>query len=93
VRTVTNRYAHCMTVQIAVRLPDGLIADLDRMVEGGRFANRTDAVRSALERLLDDARETDLDAAIVAGYRRVPDEQPEAWVEAATRAMGEEEPW
>jgi Arc/MetJ-type ribon-helix-helix transcriptional regulator len=82
-----------MTIQIAVRLPDELIADLDRMVGGGRFANRTDAVRHALERLLDDAREADLDAAIVAGYQRVPDEEPEPWVEAATRAMVEEEPW
>ncbi|HEY4027004.1 MAG TPA: ribbon-helix-helix domain-containing protein [Candidatus Dormibacteraeota bacterium] len=82
-----------MTVQIAVRLPDELIADLDRIVEGGRFANRTDAVRSALERLLDDAREAELDDAIVAGYRRVPDEEPEPWVEAATRALVVDEPW
>jgi Arc/MetJ-type ribon-helix-helix transcriptional regulator len=83
-----------MTIQIAVRLPDELVNELDRMVEGGRFGSRTDAVRIALERLVDETREVELDEAIVAGYLRVPDDgEFTAMAEAAARAMVQEEPW
>jgi Arc/MetJ-type ribon-helix-helix transcriptional regulator len=86
-------YANCMTIQIAIRLPDEMVTGIDRLVEDGRFANRTEAVRIAVERLLADARQTDLDRAIVAGYRALPDGPAEPWVEAAARALVEEEPW
>lgn len=82
-----------MTIQIAVRLPDELVIGVDRMVEGGRFGSRTEAVRAALERLVADAREAELDDAIVAGYRAVPDAVSDPWVEASTRAMIADEPW
>jgi Arc/MetJ-type ribon-helix-helix transcriptional regulator len=89
----TARYAECMTIQIAIRLPDELVRGVDRLVERGRFASRTDAVRAALERLVTEAHQTELDEAIVAGYRRLPDAAAEPWVEAAARAMVQEEPW
>jgi Arc/MetJ-type ribon-helix-helix transcriptional regulator len=83
-----------MTVQIAVRLPPELVEGIDRLVERGRFANRTDAVRVALERLVVGAREAELDAAIVAAYRAAPDDHElDAWADASLRAMVEEEPW
>jgi Arc/MetJ-type ribon-helix-helix transcriptional regulator len=82
-----------MTVQIAIRLPDQLVSGMDELVAGGRFANRTDVVRIALERLLADAREAQLDQAIAAGYRAHPDAPAEAWVEAAATALVREEPW
>lgn len=83
-----------MTIQIAVRLPDELVKELDNMIGRGRFASRTDAVRTALEQLLADAREAELDDAIVAGYRAVPDEDEfDGMAEAAARALVEEEPW
>ena len=37
-----------MTTQIAVRLPDDMIEQLDRLVEAGH-ASRSDAVRRAIE--------------------------------------------
>jgi len=74
-------------MQIAVRLPDQLVQAVDRMVERGRFASRTDAIRAAVDRLVADDREAELDEAIVAGYRAVYDEENAPWVEAATRAM------
>ncbi len=82
-----------MTIQIAVRLPSELVAGIDRLVEGGRFENRTDAVRAAVERLLADSHEAELDQAIAAGYSTHPDASVEPWVEAAARALVEEEPW
>jgi Arc/MetJ-type ribon-helix-helix transcriptional regulator len=92
-RAPAVRYADCMTIQIAVRLPDQLVLGLDRMVERGRFPNRTDAIRAAVERLVVEDREAELDEAIVAGYRAMPDEENDPWVEASLRAMIEEEPW
>jgi hypothetical protein len=38
-------------------------------------------------------RKSDLDAAIVAGYQRWPDEPAEVWVFSATWALVAEEPW
>ena len=82
-----------MTTQLAFRLSDRLLAGVDRLVETGRFSSRTEVVRVALERLLEQTSRSELDAAIVAGYRRVPDEPPDPWVDAATRALVAEEPW
>jgi len=88
------RYADRMTIQIAIRLPPDLVEGVDRLVERGRYANRTDAVRVALERLVAGAREAELDEAIVAGYRAAPDDhEHDAWAEAELRALVEEEPW
>lgn len=41
-----------MTIQIAVMLPDGLVHEIDRLVEGGAFASRSQAIRSGLEALV-----------------------------------------
>src|ERR1043166_3311530 len=80
-------YADRMTIQIAVRLPSELLAGVDRLVERGRFANRTDAVRGALGRPGAASREAELDAAIVAGYRALPDDHElDAWAQASLRA-------
>jgi Arc/MetJ-type ribon-helix-helix transcriptional regulator len=83
-----------MTNQITVRLPKELIEELDGMIERGRFASRTEAVRVALEDLMAETREAELDDAIVAGYRAVPDDDEfDAMAMANARAMVEEEPW
>lgn len=39
-----------MTTQIAVRLPDAMVAFLDREVAAGRAASRAEVVSAALER-------------------------------------------
>jgi Arc/MetJ-type ribon-helix-helix transcriptional regulator len=44
------RYSHCMSTQIAVRLPDEMVAFLDRTVATGRAPSRAALVASALER-------------------------------------------
>lgn len=64
------------------------------MVARGRFANRTEAIRTALEDLMARTREVELDEAIVAGYRAVPDDgEFDAVARANLREMIEEEPW
>jgi Arc/MetJ-type ribon-helix-helix transcriptional regulator len=83
-----------MPTQLAVKLSESVVDEIDRLIEQGRFANRTDAVRAALDRMLGELREEQVTAAIVAGYQRMPpDEADDAWAEAATRAMIMDEPW
>lgn len=43
-------YAHGMTTQIAVRLPDEMVRFLDRSVASGKAASRAALVAAALER-------------------------------------------
>jgi len=47
------------TVQVQVRVPDELIATIDRWVAKGRFASRSDAIKTivALHREREEARE------------------------------------
>jgi Arc/MetJ-type ribon-helix-helix transcriptional regulator len=67
---------------------------IDRLVESGVFASRSDAVRAGLEVVVDRERRRAVGLAIVDGYRRFPqDEDDLAWPDAATSAMIAEEPW
>lgn len=66
-----------MTKQIAVRIDTEVADTLDRAVERGEFATRTDAIRSALDALARQIR----DREIAEEYRRAYGEKPqEAWV-------------
>jgi len=67
------------------------LADL---VAAGRFETKADAVRAALEALVDAERRADVGRRIVEGYRRVPQDDADvaAAGRAATRSI-DEEPW
>jgi Arc/MetJ-type ribon-helix-helix transcriptional regulator len=81
-----------MTKQIALRLPDEMLAKLDEYVSRGKFENRTAAVREAIQALIDD----DEERQIAEEYRRAYTEQPEdpAVNEAFTKLAAETmEPW
>ena len=83
-----------MSVQIAIRIPDALAKQLEGLVASARFETKADAVRSALEALVDAERRADVGRRIVEGYQRVP--QDDADVAAAHRAASrsiDEEPW
>jgi Arc/MetJ-type ribon-helix-helix transcriptional regulator len=83
-----------MSIQIAVRIPTGLAERLDALVVSGAYETRADAVRAALEALLDAERRADVGRRIVDGYRRIPQDDAEvaAAEDAAARSI-EEEPW
>jgi Arc/MetJ-type ribon-helix-helix transcriptional regulator len=66
-----------MTTQVPVRLTDSDLALLDAAVARGRFANRSEALRAGLERILREEREREIDEAYAAGYRKHPQEE---WV-------------
>jgi Arc/MetJ-type ribon-helix-helix transcriptional regulator len=87
-------YAFRMSVQIAIRIPDALAMQLEELVASGRFDTKADAVRAALEALVDAERRADVGRRIVEGYRKVPQEDVDvaAAAEAASRSI-DEEPW
>lgn len=83
-----------MSEQIAVRIPDALVQDLDEVVARGDFANKAEAVRTAIEALVDTERRRRIGVSIAEGYRRLPQTDDE--VERATAAAIAsiyEEPW
>lgn len=82
-----------MSIQLAVRLSDQTLQTLDRLIRAGKFANRTEAIRAAVDALVTDSERREAEAAIVEGYRRVPDSPTGTWLEAATTAMVSAEPW
>ena len=83
-----------MSIQIAIRIPDSLAEELESLVTSGRFETKTDAVRSALEALVDAERRAELGRRIVEGYQRVPQDDVEvASAHVAAARSIDEEPW
>jgi len=81
-------------VKIAVKLPDGLVRDLDELVAQGLFSSRSSAVRRAVEMIVSGQRRDALEEAYANGYRQVPESESEL-AEAkrlATQAI-DDEPW
>ena len=83
-----------MSIQIAIRIPAALAEELESLVSSARFKTKADAVRSALEALVEAERRTDVGRRIVEGYQRVPQDDVEVASahEAAVRSI-DEEPW
>ena len=80
--------------QLVTRVDEQLVAAIDAMVDSGMVASRSDAVRLALTRLVDQQTRADIGARIVKGYVQTPQTDEEfGWTEAATARMIAEEPW
>ena len=80
--------------QLVVRVADDVAAAIDALVAEGIATSRSDAVRTALLTLIQENRRRRTGEAIVAGYRRLPqDEDDLAWSDDATRRMIADEPW
>lgn len=87
------RYAACMT-QIAVKLPDGLVQELDDLVARGVFPNRSSAVRLAVEAIIDRQRRDALERAFLEGYQRLPESDGElAEARRLAAQVINDEPW
>lgn len=79
-----------MSPQIAVRIDQQLAERLDALVADGRFETKADAIRTAIEALVDVERRRKIGDAIVEGYRRIPpgdDPELEATLDAALDEM------
>jgi Arc/MetJ-type ribon-helix-helix transcriptional regulator len=80
--------------QIAVKLPDELVRDLDELVAQGHFPSRSSAVRRAVEIIVSGQRRDALEEAYANGYRHAPESESElAEAERLARQAIEDEPW
>jgi len=80
--------------QLVTRVGDRLAHEIDELVAEGVVASRSEAVRVALEALLERHRRRKTGLAIVAGYRRIPQTDADVgWAGEATRRMIADEPW
>jgi metal-responsive CopG/Arc/MetJ family transcriptional regulator len=66
-----------MPTQLAIRLPDELLRDLDWVVHRLNYESRTEAMRDALVRLIDQERRRAIGEQIAEGYRRMPQTEEE----------------
>ena len=83
-----------MTVQLVVRVSDKTAAEIDELVTAGIAGSRSDAVRCALERFIDEERRRRVGRAIVEGYNRMPQTEEElARIDIAAAGMIAQEPW
>jgi Arc/MetJ-type ribon-helix-helix transcriptional regulator len=90
---IADRYTDRMP-QLVARIDAELLSSVDALISDGIVASRSDAVRVALERLVDVHRRRRIGEAIVEGYRRIPETEEELeGLEAETRALVAEEPW
>lgn len=79
---------------VAIRLPDDTLERLDELVHPEGYATRTEAIRRAIEVLLDAHERSAIDREIVEAYTRAPQaDEDVAVAAAAARALIEEEPW
>ncbi len=77
--------------QVLVQLTDELVTLLDRRAaQSGK--SRSEVIRAAIEHHLDTDREAAIDAAIIEGYTRIPQE-PDPWAEVLARESIRAEPW
>ena len=61
-----------MTTQLAVRLPDDLLADLDWLMARCAYSTRTEAMRDAIVRVVEIERRRLVGEQIVEAYTRQP---------------------
>lgn len=77
--------------QTLIQLTDRLLAALDQYAaQVGR--SRSDVIRSAIERYLEEVLQDEIDRAVVDGYKRTPQE-PDTYIEAAAKDSIAAEPW
>lgn len=83
-----------MAVQLVTRVPDELVAAVDKLVEEGAFGSRSEVVREGLTGVVERQRRAAIGEAIVDGYRvRPQDGDGLGLTDAAGAAMIAEEPW
>lgn len=88
----TDTVWFCMATQLAIRLPDDVLADLDWLVVRCNYDSRTDAMRDAIVRAISEERRRLVDEQIVQAYTRQPQTPSElAGLESQTFAQAEDD--
>lgn len=79
---------------ITVRMPDHRVAQIDALVDRGPYPSRASFVVEAINRLVSELEEQEIDRRIVEGYTRIPPTAEETkWAEISGLESIREEPW
>lgn len=83
-----------MSTQLAIRLPDETLADLDWLVVRCKYSSRTEAMRSAIEAAIRAERSRVIDEQYVEAYTRLPQTDDElAHIHHQSFAHLDDEDW
>jgi Arc/MetJ-type ribon-helix-helix transcriptional regulator len=82
------------TEQIAVRLPEPLLSNLDELVKSGAYESRAAAVRAGIEAIMKLEAQRRTDQAVIDGYtQHPPTDTDEQAAIASLREAILDEPW
>jgi Arc/MetJ-type ribon-helix-helix transcriptional regulator len=83
-----------MSKMITVRMPEDDVARVDALVESGAYPTRASFIVEAINRLVDEIEEREIDRRIIEGYTRFPQtEEEQRWARVAALDSIREEPW
>ena len=83
-----------MSKMITLRMPDDRVARIDELVRAESYESRASFIVEAINRLVDEIEQREIDRQIVAGYTRIPQTDEELrWAEASALDSIREEPW
>ena len=83
-----------MSKMITLRMPDDRVARIDELVRAESYESRASFIVEAINRLVDEIEQREIDRKIVAGYTRIPQTDEELrWAEASALDSIREEPW
>ena len=79
---------------ITVRMPEDRVARIDALVVTESYESRASFIVEAINRLVKEIEEREIDRQIVEGYTRFPQtEEEQRWAEESGRRSIAEEPW
>jgi Arc/MetJ-type ribon-helix-helix transcriptional regulator len=83
-----------MSKMITLRMPDDRVARIDELVLAESYESRASFIVEAINRLVDEIEQREIDRQIVEGYTRIPQTDAELrWAEASALDSIREEPW
>jgi Arc/MetJ-type ribon-helix-helix transcriptional regulator len=79
---------------ITLRMPEERVARIDEIVAAESYESRASFIVEAINRLVEELEEREIDRRIVEGYTRIPQtEEEQRWARLAALDSIREEPW
>ena len=79
---------------VTLRLPEERVTRIDELVQAESYESRASFIVEAINRLVDELEQREIDRRIVAGYTRIPPTAEETrWAEIPGIESIREEPW
>ena len=79
---------------ITLRMPEERVARIDEIVAAESYESRASFIVEAINRLVDELEQQEIDRRIVEGYTRIPQtDEEQRWARLAALDSIREEPW